>query len=625
MPEIILRRLQFSKDGLDLEARSFPVTVSSETPLPGLMGGNEVLDHAEGSVKLPKKGIPITIAHQREPIGRVRELKLVSPQDGGPKQMVGRGFLGRSQAATEALNNIADDILTDVSIGAKVNRSAATSENGITRFTQWEPVHVSFVDRGEDPSAIIHRSEDLPMPTQDTTVKQPSQPENRSEQINALFKGLEEPAYRSLQIEALSGDDDLDVIRNKVMSQMRTALTSVSDPAQEDVTIRADAVDKFMADAQDVLTFRAGVIDHKSEAGKTLEGRVRQSEHMSSSLLDLARSYLRHVNAPLNGSAHTIADRALVTRASGIISHSGGDFPALMANVASKSLAIAYEETPTTFSRWTGVGSLTDFKQADMVNTSSFSDLDLIGGGGNDEYKYGRMQDKKEVAKLETYGKLFSIGRQTIINDDLDGLGRVPQLMGRAAARKVNQAVYNLLKTGTTATMNEDGVAVFAAGHGNFVAGGSGAPPSVATLDAAFLAMRRQEALAPSSDETGAVLNLQPTYIIVPPDLEATTAVLLSTAVNPGEGGTTSFVANNIYTGRLEIIVDAELTDADQWYLAASPGAIDTIRVFYLNGVQSPELEQEEGFTRDGITYKVRFDFDARVADFRGLYMNDGN
>ena len=65
--------------------------------------------------------------------------------------------------------------------------------------------------------------------------------------------------------------------------------------------------------------------------------------------------------------------------------------------------------------------------------------------------------------------------------------------------------------------------------------------------------------------------------------------------------------------------------DAAKWYLAASPTQIDTITAFYLNGVQSPTLMQEEGFTRDGVTFKIRHDWDAAVLDWRGLYHNDGN
>ena len=201
-------------------------------------------------------------------------------------------------------------------------------------------------------------------------------------------------------------------------------------------------------------------------------------------------------------------------------------------------------------------------------------------------------------------------------------------MMARAMARKINSEVYGILTAGTTATMNEDSVALFAAGHGNLVAGGSGAAPSVTTLDAAFTAMGTQNALGEDGGaQTGAVLNLTPSYLIVPKALETTARIMANAVQDPAEGGTTSFTAPNPFAGRFTVIADAVLDtdDTAKWYMAASPTVIDTITVFYLNGVRTPTLQQEEGFTRDGVTFKIRHDFDAAVLDFRGLYHNDGN
>ena len=71
-------------------------------------------------------------------------------------------------------------------------------------------------------------------------------------------------------------------------------------------------------------------------------------------------------------------------------------------------------------------------------------------------------------------------------------------------------------------------------------------------------------------------------------------------------------------------IVDAELTDTAAWYLAAAPAAIDTFEVAFLDGVQSPFIEQRESWDTDGIEYKVRLDFGVKCWDYRGLYKNPG-
>lgn len=61
------------------------------------------------------------------------------------------------------------------------------------------------------------------------------------------------------------------------------------------------------------------------------------------------------------------------------------------------------------------------------------------------EYKYITTSDRGEPIALATYGNIFSITRQAIINDDLNQLTVIPQAMGRAAARTVGNLVHLVL------------------------------------------------------------------------------------------------------------------------------------------------------------------------------------
>jgi hypothetical protein len=75
-----------------------------------------------------------------------------------------------------------------------------------------------------------------------------------------------------------------------------------------------------------------------------------------------------------------------------------------------------------------------------------------------------------------------------------------------------------------------------------------------------------------------------------------------------------------------EVIVDARLDAASltAWYLLADPNRFDTIEVGYLDGVAAPFLDQQEGWTIDGVEYKVRIDAAAAPLEFRTLYKNAG-
>jgi phage major head subunit gpT-like protein len=61
------------------------------------------------------------------------------------------------------------------------------------------------------------------------------------------------------------------------------------------------------------------------------------------------------------------------------------------------------------------------------------------------EYSYATVGERGEKVQLATYGKMFSITRQTIINDDLDAFSKIPRRMGRAAIRTIGDLVYAIL------------------------------------------------------------------------------------------------------------------------------------------------------------------------------------
>ena len=240
---------------------------------------------------------------------------------------------------------------------------------------------------------------------------------------------------------------------------------------------------------------------------------------------------------------------------------------------------------------------------------SAFAALPQVIEGA--DYTYGTVSDRGENIALATYGKLARISRQAIINDDLSVLGDVPRRMGRAAKRTIGNLVYAVLTSNPTMS---DSVALFHATHGN-LAGVAGAP-SVATLGAAKAAMRVQA-------DNGSALNIVPKTLLVPAALEMTARQVIGSAVDPT---TSKGMAMNPVNGMAEIIVDARLdaASATAWYLAADPSSYDTIEVAYLDGNDTPYLEQQTQWTADGVEMKVRIDAGVAPLDYRTLYKNAG-
>jgi ATP-dependent protease ClpP protease subunit len=293
--------------------------------------------------------------------------------------------------------------------------------------------------------------------------------------------------------------------------------------------------------------------------------------------------------------------------------HSTSDFPLLLANVAQKAMMKGYDEADETFQVWTTPGSLPDFKVMSNVDIGSFPALRAVPEGA--EYKYITIGERREQRVLATYGERFSITRQAVINDDLDAFARIPRKMGRAAIRTVGNLAYAVL----TGNPNmADGVALFHANHGNTAAA---AVITTAAVDAMRVAMARQKDIG----QTSGSLNIRLKTLIVPVAYEGTAKVVRDSEFEVVSAAPKNHTIPNSVRGTFDVVSDARLDDAAQptnWYGAADGSMHDTVIVDYLDGQQTPTLEQQNGWAVDGAEFKVRMDAAAKALDWKTLQRN---
>ncbi|WP_323954346.1 ClpP-like prohead protease/major capsid protein fusion protein [Aeromonas caviae] len=295
--------------------------------------------------------------------------------------------------------------------------------------------------------------------------------------------------------------------------------------------------------------------------------------------------------------------------------HTSSDFGKILLDVANKSVLEGWEHAEETFDKWTRKGTLSDFKVASRIGLSDIPSLRKVREGA--EYKHVTLSDTGATIQLATYGELFAITRQAIINDDLDMLTRVPALFGAAARGTIGDLVYAVL---TGNVKMPDNKTLFHADHNNLLAGAESAM-GIKALSAAKTLMRGQRA-AGADSKPGRALNIRPGYALVPIELEDTALQLINSTSVPGADAN-SGIANPI-KGFVDVIGEPRLSDAstEAWYLAAKGG--DTIEVAYLDGQDTPWIEQQEGFTVDGVTTKVRIDAGVSALDYRGLVKSAG-
>jgi ATP-dependent protease ClpP protease subunit len=385
--------------------------------------------------------------------------------------------------------------------------------------------------------------------------------------------------------------DDVDCTVEMAREKLLAHIGKNAEPlaAGHIVTVE-DETDKFRRGVSAALQIRAGLA--KNDGANEFRGYT---------LYELARASLER-----GGVKTSHMDKMGVVAMA--FTHTTSDFTNLLADVANKSMLKGYEEADETFQRWTNKGVLSDFKTTKRVGMDTFPALDRVAEGA--EYKYATIGDRGESIVLATYGKLFSISRQAIINDDLDSFSKIPRLMGRAAIRTVGNLAYAVL---TANGAMSDGKALFHADHKNLL---TAAVPSTASVDAMMAAMRKQK------DGKNNTLNIRLAYLLTPVSLEGTALTVANSEFEVGTNKDNT--TPNYVRGRFEVISDARLDEASTsvWYGAANPDAFDTVEVAYLDGVETPTLEQQTGWGIDGVEMKVRMDAGVKALEYRTLAKN---
>ena len=110
-------------------------------------------------------------------------------------------------------------------------------------------------------------------------------------------------------------------------------------------------------------------------------------------------------------------------------------------------------------------------------------------------------------------------------------------------------------------------------------------------------------------------LNIQPAYLLVPPELEVQAAQLINSVVDPSKNN----AAVNPFANKLSVIADPELTDTKAFYMVAAPGYAPTIEVTYLNGQEAPVIESAIQFDTLGIKWRIYQHVGVNIVDYRGI------
>jgi phage major head subunit gpT-like protein len=611
----------------------------------------EELEVSDGAVRLDRlnNGAPLLGVHNQYELGAV--LAVVERAwiaDGLGHALV---RFSKREDADIVFKDVIDGILRNVSVGYAVHRYELIEEEDdklpTYRAVDWEPLEISLVPIGFDDGAKV-RSAKTPAEyngdrfktifevrsASEPTVEPAAVPttqeedamteeEKRAAEETLRREAAEAERKRSLNIRTMARKVQLDdeafvddlVERGVSVADASIALIDkVAEKQNKDQPNTRNSQPTVVTGGLDVTVLNAkrsamqNALLHRCDSKVELVEAGREFRGMR--LVDMAREFVEMAGGNARGMTPQELARAALgcdrqaVRAAGM--HSTSDFPLLLGSTVNRTLRDAYTNAPQT---WRPLGRQTtvpDFRAVTRAALGDIAALEQVKEHG--EYKYGTLSEDGAPIKVAKFGKIIAITWETIVNDDLGALTRIPAALGNAAAATESNVVWALLLGNPNFT---DGTPFFDAAHGNVA--GSGGAINTTTLAAARAAMRKQKSKA------GEFLNLAPEFLVVGPDKELEAYQFTSSNYVPAKNAD----INDVRNASLTVIVDARIT-GNQWYLYAAPGAVDTFEYAYLEGEQGVFTETREGFEVDGMEIKARLVFGAGWIDYRGAYKNPG-
>lgn len=323
-------------------------------------------------------------------------------------------------------------------------------------------------------------------------------------------------------------------------------------------------------------------------------------------LLDMAAACLQRAGIQTDG----MDQRAIVAAA---FTQSTSDFPIMLENVMHKTLVGAYTLQADTWTLFCARGTVSDFRAHNRYRVGSLSNLERKTELG--EFRNKIIPDgEKASVSAGTKGNIINISREAIINDDLGAIVGIASNLGRAAKRTVESDVYATLalNSGFGPTLT-DGKTLFHVDHANVTTGA----PTVAAFETARSIMSSQMDVSGND-----FLALTPAIWLGPDSIKGQASVAVNSTYDPDEANKLQRV--NIAHNMVSTLVGTPRLSGTPWFFFSDPVQAPVLEVSFLDGIDTPYIELQNGFSVDGARWKVRIDYGIAGIDYRGAVRSTG-
>ena len=153
------RAYSLDREGVDVDARSVSISLSSDAPVERSFG-TEILEHSAAAIDLDFLGsgrAPLLLDHDmRQQIGVIEEVLI----DSDARKTRAKVRFGRGALADEVFTDVVDGIRANVSVGYRIDEMSKDEGDDGTVFTatRWTPMEASIVSIPADQTVGVGRS-----------------------------------------------------------------------------------------------------------------------------------------------------------------------------------------------------------------------------------------------------------------------------------------------------------------------------------------------------------------------------------------------------------------------------------------------------------------------------------
>jgi HK97 family phage prohead protease len=531
-------------------------------------------------------------------------------------QGIARIRLAETAEAADIVALVRDGHLRTVSVGYNVHQYTRIERDRQLpqlRADDWEPLEISLTPVPADPGAQVRSKGKIPMPQPRILDEDGNPVQGRaSDDTGAIYRGgnpnrarnvTEDQILRACSRANLPRDAERAMIEQHERSPMNE--TQLFDAVVEAVGAKRNAapINSNREPGGGDSHIRHAFADALYARLTGTEPSERARPFAGASLVEMGRSLLERNGEPVRW----LRPSAVVDQLTRGAQHTTSDFAFLVDNATRRFLIDTFSAIASPLKPLARPRTLTDFRPANAVKVEGPGGLRLVPESG--EFKRTTMSEGSDSIRLHTYGEIFAISRQALINDDLGAFSDIARFFARAAAE--TEATYLASLINGDGVPLSDGVTLYHADHGNKAA--SGGAINETTLSAARIAMRNQKNL---DGETFA--NVSPRYLVVGPAKETEAEKMLA-SISPATSDN-----SNPFAGRLDLVVDPRLV-GNAWRLFADPMMHPVLHFATLEGQEGLYTDTRIGFDVDGVEFKARWDIGAAAWDYRGTYLNPGD